>query len=29
MVTARMSGGSCCCVEPEPIVADVAGVAEG
>jgi hypothetical protein len=29
MVTARMSGGACCCAHPEPIVADAAGVATG
>jgi hypothetical protein len=29
MVTARMSGGSCDCVQPEPIVADEAEVATG
>jgi hypothetical protein len=27
MVTARMSGGACCCAHPEPIVADAVGVA--
>jgi hypothetical protein len=29
MVTARMSGNACCCVQPEPIIADAAGLATG
>jgi hypothetical protein len=29
MVTARMSGGACCCVHPDPVVADAVGVATG